>query len=747
MDLPFGIGRQKPQHYRDMARIAWENRDQLPFAWRILSQGVCDGCALGTSGLSDWTLPGVHLCMVRLELLRLNTAPPLDVRMLSDVASLSALSSKQLREQGRLPEPLLRRKGERGFLVASWDEALDRIAAELRIVDPRRAAFYLTSRGITNEVYYAAQKAARFLGSPHVDNAARLCHAASTVALKGALGHGASTCSYTDWLEADLIVFFGSNVANNQPVTTKYLATARARGCEVAVVNPYREPGLARYWVPSMARSAVFGTRLAEHWFDVHTGGDRAFLVGVLRALVESGGVDEAYVRERTVGFDEACAAALACDWPALEAASGTTENSMRAFARLLVEKPNAIFVWSMGLTQHAAGVETVKALVNVGLARGLPGRPRRGLVPIRGHSGVQGGAEVGCVPVVDPATAARWSEVWEFPVEAQHGWTAPEMIEHAAAGAIDLFWIVGGNFLETLPDEARTRRALARPRLRIHQDIVVSTSMLADSDGDVLILPAATRYESEGGGTETSTERRIIFSPEVAGRRVGSARPEWWAFGEAMARAFPNRANYIRFESAAAIRDEIARAVPLYRGIERLAARGDQVQWGGRTLYADGRFATPDGKAHFAVVRPGVAKLAEAEGKVGSVGEGLGVAGKVVGSGFSRTFRLSTRRGKQFNSMIQREVDPLTGAARDEVLMSPDDLRQLGLRAGQRVRLRAASGTLEARVRPAPIKPGNLEVHWPEGNVLLAGDAIDPESMEPDYNASVYVDALPERD
>ena len=144
MHLPFGIGRQKPQHYRDMARIAWENRDQLPFAWRILSQGVCDGCALGTSGLSDWTLPGVHLCMVRLELLRLNTAPALDVRLLTDIGSLSALSSRQLREQGRIPEPLLRRKGERGFLAASWDEALDRIAEELRVVDPGRAAFYLT---------------------------------------------------------------------------------------------------------------------------------------------------------------------------------------------------------------------------------------------------------------------------------------------------------------------------------------------------------------------------------------------------------------------------------------------------------------------------------------------------------------------------------------------------------------------------------------------------------------------------
>ena len=725
MSLPFGLGRQKPRHYRDMARIAWENRDQLPFAWRILRDGVCDGCALGTSGLRDWTLPGVHLCTVRLELLRLNTAPALDPSTLSDVESLAPLRSARLRELGRLPVPLLRRRGEPGFLPASWDEALDRIAAELREVDPQRAAFYLTSRGITNEVYYAAQKAARLLGSPHVDNSARLCHAASTAAMKATLGYGASTCSYLDWLGADLIVLFGSNVAGNQPVTTKYLAQARENGAAIAVVNPFREPGLEKYWIPSVARSAVFGTTLADHWFDVHTGGDRAFLVGVLRALVEQDGIDREYVQAHTAGFEAAEQLARSADWRVLEAESGAPVESMRAFARLLVERPNAIFVWSMGLTQHAHGVETIAALINVGLARGLPGRERRGLVPIRGHSGVQGGAEVGCIPSVDAETAARWSSVWGVPVSQQSGWTASEMVEHSADGDVDLFWIVGGNFLETLADGERVRRALRRPRLRIHQDIVLSTSMLADCDGDVLILPAATRYESEGGGTETSTERRVIFSPEIPGRRVGVARPEWAVFRDAMSRAFPERASLMRLENAAAIRAEIARAIPLYSGIERLAAKGDQFQWGGRTLFADGRFATPDGRAHFT-----------------PIGSQYGQARPPLETG-AGVFRLSTRRGKQFNSMVQRQVDPLTGAARDEVLMSDHDISALGLHRGQRVRLRTASGTFTGRVRPARIKPGNLEVHWPEGNILLSGDAVDRTSMEPDYNAVVTIEPI----
>jgi molybdopterin-dependent oxidoreductase alpha subunit len=734
MSLPFGIGAQKPHHYREMARAAWANRDQLAFAWRILNQGVCDGCALGTSGLSDWTLPGVHLCMVRLELMRLNTAPALDPALLSDVGSLATLDSRRLRELGRLPEPMIRLRGERGFLTATWDEALDRIAAELGRVDPARAAFYLTSRGITNEVYYAAQKAARLLGSPHVDNSARLCHAASTVAMKSTLGFGASTCSYIDWLGADLIVLFGSNVANNQPVTTKYLARARQNGAHVAVVNPYREPGLAKYWIPSAASSAVFGTELATDWFHVHTGGDRAFLVGVLRALVEMGGVDETFVRERTTGFEHARDAALASRWPHLEEESGATAEQMRAFARLLISRPNAVFVWSMGLTQHADGVVTLQALINVGLARGLPGRPNRGLVPIRGHSGVQGGAEVGCVPVVDQATAARWSDVWKFPVRPQEGWTAAEMVEHAALGDIDLFWIVGGNFLETVADVSQTRAALRSPRLRIHQDIVVTSSMLAESGGDVVILPATTRYESPGGGTETSTERRVIFSPEVQGRRIGSAKPEWWVFGEALARAFPSRANYIRFESAAAIRSEIARAVPLYRGIETLSKQGDQFQWGGRTLFADGKFATPDGKAHFTPVVS--VRLAL------DVSSGSAAPGSDPWTPGAR-FRVSTRRGKQFNSMVQREVDPITGAAREDVLMSNEDMSTLSLQPGQRVRLRAPAGELVARVKPAPIKPGNLEVHWPEGNVLLSATDLDPRSKEPDYNAWVTLEPL----
>ena len=717
---PFGLDETGPRHFREMARIVWENRRELPFAWRILKRGVCDGCALGTSGMSDWTIDGTHLCMVRLELMRLNTMPALDPSRLEDAGSLRQLSSRELRDLGRLPEPMIRRRGDKGFRRIGWDEALELAASRLRAADSRRVAFYLTSRGIPNETYYAAQKAARFLGTSNVDNSARLCHAASTAAMKETLGHGAMTGSYRDWLDADLIVFLGSNVSNNQPVTAKYLHLAKKNGARIAVVNPYREPGLERYWIPSVFESALFGTRLADHWFDVDTGGDLGFFNGVFKALLEEpGGVDSDFVRERTEEFQSAAREIRAQSWDELASESGASEKEMRSFARLLIAHPRTQFVWAMGLTQHAHGVDTVRALVNVALARGVPLRPGSGLTPIRGHSGVQGGAEVGCAPGVDEKTLDRWARVWGFEPPRSSGLPAVAQVEASAGGRIDVFWIVGGNFLETLPDAGRSRAALEKPGLRVHQDIVLSSAMLVEPSDTLLLLPAATRYETPGGVTETSTERRIIYSPEIPGRRISGARPAWEVFCEVAARARPEAADRIGFASTRGIREEIAQAIPLYAGIETLSKQGDQVQWGGERLYADGRFALPGGKARFSAVR--LPRRAPSGG----------------------LFRLSTRRGKQFNSMVHRETDPLTGASRHDVLISAEDAARLSLAEGDPVRLASDSGLFQGCVKVSAIKPGNLAVHWPEGMPLLSGGAIDEQSGEPDYNALVRLERV----
>src|SRR5947209_3015266 len=347
--VPFGLGQAKPKHFRDMAGVAWRNRDNLSYAWKVLSRGVCDGCALGVAGFHDWTISGIHLCMTRLNLLRLNTMPALDITLLEHISKLRArlaarsghgssasasggapagasalgLDNAQLRELGRLPCPLLREKNAKGFRRITWDEAYARIARRLREVDPKRIAFFVTSRGVTNEVYYMAQKFARFLGTNNIDNAARLCHSPSTGAMKHAVGVAATTCSYKDWWGTDLIIFFGANPANDQPVTTKYLHEAKQLGTKVVMINPYREPGMDRYWVPSSTKSAIFGTDIMDYWFPVAQGGDIAFLYGVLKILLENGWYDQRFVTEHTDGFEELKRQAEQFDWTTLERQAG----------------------------------------------------------------------------------------------------------------------------------------------------------------------------------------------------------------------------------------------------------------------------------------------------------------------------------------------------------------------------------------------------------------------------------------
>src|SRR5262245_40504062 len=343
-----------------MAKILWDNRDNLPYAWKVISRGVCDGCALGVAGLHDWTIKGTHLCMTRLNLLRLNTMPALDIRKLEDVTLLGSMDNAQLRELGRLPYPLLREHGDRGFRRISWNEAYSRIARRIRESNPRRCGFFVTARGITNEVYYVAQKVARFLGTNNVDNAARLCHSPSTGAMKHAIGYAATTCSYKDWWGTDLIIFFGANPANDQPVTTKYLHEAKATGAKVVLVNPYREPGMDKYWVPSTVSSALFGTNITDYWFPVSQGGDIAFLYGVMKILIGNGWYDRGFVEKHTEEFAELKAQTEVMDLVQLERQSGLTRVAMQEFAELIHNAKSGVVVWSMGITQHAYGGNAV---------------------------------------------------------------------------------------------------------------------------------------------------------------------------------------------------------------------------------------------------------------------------------------------------------------------------------------------------------------------------------------------------
>jgi len=194
----------------------------------------------------------------------------------------------------------------------------------------------------------------------------------------------------------------------------------------------------------------------------------------------------------------------------------------MRRFAEIYKRSARAVVIYSMGLTQYAFGVENVKMVVNLVLARGMIGRPNTGIVPIRGHSGVQGTAECGAdadklpgAVDINDENCARFEAAWGHPIPRRKGLRAAHLLERAAADGLDVLYLVGGNHLHTMPDPAYARRGLENVGLRVHQDIVLNPSTLLDARGAVLVLPAETRYEQRSGGTSTSTERRIRFTPK----------------------------------------------------------------------------------------------------------------------------------------------------------------------------------------------------------------------------------------
>ncbi|MCQ6562427.1 FdhF/YdeP family oxidoreductase [Paenibacillus mendelii] len=733
--VPFGLGRIKPHHIRDTLKVMAENRDNLPYAYRILTQGVCDGCALGVSGLYDQTLEGPHLCTTRLNLLRLNTMPAIKPEILhADIDELQQMNSTQLRKLGRLPYPLIRRTGERRFSRLSWDEALNLIAGKIRSIHPKQLAFYLTARGITNESYYVAAKTARFLGTNNIDNASRICHSPSKTGLKRSVGIGASSCSYKDWIGTDVLVFWGSVAANNQPVSTKYMYAAKRKGTKIIVINPYREPAMDGYWVPSIPESALFGTRIADDFYQVNIGGDIAFMHGVMKhwfameAEQPGSAVDHAFVEAHVNGYETLKAHVELQEWEQLEKSSGMSRARNAEFAEMLAHAKSGVFVWSMGLTQHRFGTDNISQVANLALLRGFLGREYCGLMPIRGHSGVQGSGEMGADPFSLPGGEFKGEDIpriereWGFELPRWQGDIIGVSLENALLPEeherkLKLFYTSGGNFLETMPEPDFVRSCLESVDIRVHQDIVLNTSTLADAREAVIVLPAMTRYEQPGGGTSTSTERMVYFSPEIEGPRMPEARAEWQIYCDLAARVFPEQRQIIAFPDAQAIRDEIARTAPNYDGIQHLREKGDVFQWGGAWLCEDGLCPTPDGRGTLIPVE--LPDLRKPEGH----------------------FYATTRRGKQFNSMIYSDTDPFTDADRYDVIVSETDTRALGIADGDAIVVYNRHGIFHGRAKTGDVAPGNLELFWPEGNVLFQKGVYEPMAGIPEYNSAVVLE------
>jgi len=698
----------------------------------LRSRNTCKTCALGMGGqlggMVDESGRFPEVCKKSMQAMAADMQGRIEPRFFERYTfdELRAFTPRELEHLGRLVEPLYAGPGDDRYRAISWDEALARCTAMLRgapfdpsvaqaeftsaIHDPNSHFFYFSGRS-SNEAGFLLQLFARIYGTNNVNNCSYYCHQASGVGLGGALGSGTATIQLEDLRHCDLLFLIGGNPASNHPRLMRQLVELRRRGGQVIVINPLLETGLINFRVPSDWRSLLFGSGIATQYIQPHAGGDLALLVGLAKRVDELGAAHPAFVRTCAEGYDEFAAYIRSVTWEEIESAGGVDRAAIDRAARTYAESEATVFAWTMGITHHLHGVDNVRAIANLAMLRGMVGRPHAGLLPIRGHSNVQGIGSVGVTPRLKQAVLERLETHFGVRVPKTPGLDTLACIEAMHRGELRHAWCLGGNLFGCNPDAKWTAEAFNRLESVVYFNTTLNTGHAWGRAGETVVLPVCVRDEEPQPTTQESMFNYVRLS-DGGPRRHEGARSEVWVIAK-LARAVlgdDGPVDWASMQEHREIRRAIARIVPGYDEIARMDQTGDEFHVQGRTLHAP-RFNTSSGKARFHVAAIPRPALREDE------------------------LRLITLRSEgQFNTVVYDEDDLYRGQdRRDIILMNETDLAARCLTPDQRVIVTSAVGRMRVLARPFPIRAGNVAMYYPEANVLVPRDA-DPLSRTPAF-------------
>ena len=440
---------------------------------------------------------------------------------------------------------------------------------------------------------------ARLYGTNNVNNCSYYCHQASGVGLSNTLGTGTATLTLEDLDHADLVFVIGGNPASNHPRLMTTLMHVRRRGGQVIVINPVRETGMVNFRVPSDPRSMLFGSEIASLYVQPHVGGDLALLTGIAKRIVEMRATDEASLRDHCHGW-EMLAEHLQRSTGARSAndrASGKAD--IDAIAERYAKAKNAVFAWTMGITHHVHGVQNVEAITNLALLRAMVGRPQAGLLPIRGHSNVQGIGSVGVSPKLKDAVFDRLQNYFGVQLPTSPGLDTMACMEAAETGRLRFGFCLGGNLFGSNPDATYAARALGKLDMIVYLNTTLNTGHAHGLAGETIILPVLARDEEPQPTTQESMFNFVRLSDGGPARHVGP-RSEVATIADLASRVLesPDRPiDWHGMQSTNRIREAIAAIVPGFEQIATIDQTKKEFQIPGRTIHVP-RFPTPDGKA-----------------------------------------------------------------------------------------------------------------------------------------------------
>jgi molybdopterin-dependent oxidoreductase alpha subunit len=696
--------------------------------WRAMrSKNACKTCALGMGGQKGGMVNEAgsfpEFCKKSLQAMAsdMQGAIKHEFWRTYSVPQLQAFSPRDLESCGRLVHPVVLERGKDYYHPISWDDAIGRIVGKLRELPADETFWYFSGRS-SNEAGFLLQLFARLYGTNNVSNCSYYCHQASGVGLTSSLGTGTATVTLDDVEHADLVFLIGGNPPSNHPRLMTTLAKVRNRGGAVVVINPVIEAGLVNFRVPSSPWSFLFGTPIANLYVQPHIGGDLALLWGIAKRIDEMGAQDEQFLREHCTNFDSWIERVRSLSWSEIHAKSGVTQVAIDAIAERYAAAKRVIFAWTMGITHHAHGVLNVQAIANLALMRGMVGRPGAGLLPIRGHSNVQGIGSMGVTPKLKDAIYLAIEREYGVRLPTSPGLDTLACLDAAHSGQLRMGFCLGGNLYGSNPDARHAAEALGKLETIVYLNTTLNTGHAHGLARETIILPVLARDEEPEPTTQESMFNYVRLSSGGPRRHEGP-RSEVQIIAEVARRVVPAASpiDWASMEHTGHIRQAIAKVVPGFEQLAQIDQTMQEFHLPGRTIH-EPRFPTEGGKARLHVHE--LPELAGGENQL----------------------RLMTVRSEgQFNTVVYEDEDFYRGQERrDVILLHPSDMARIGLAENEPVSVRSQAGVLHnilARAFPS-IRSGNALMYYPEANVLVPRQA-DPLSRTPAFKSVVItVDA-----
>ncbi|MAI67490.1 MAG: histidine kinase [Phycisphaerae bacterium] len=667
------------------------------------TKNACKTCALGMGGQKGGMVNerGSHLefCKKSVQAMVADMQGAITPEFFETytIAQLSAMTPRELESCGRLTFPVIAGPLDLHYKPIDWEEAIQKVSISIKEVEPNKSFYYFSGRS-SNEAGFMLQLLARIRGTNNINNCSYYCHQASGVGLSSVTGSGTATVVLDDLEKCDLIFLIGCNPASNHPRLLKSLIDLRRRGGKVIVINPLREKGLCNFNVPSDWRSLLFGSKIADVYVQPHIGGDAFLLLGVIKWLIENEGIDKTFVQTHVEGFYEVLAQANENTWAKIEAQSGVPLETIAHISRMYKASKNAIFCWAMGITHVKGGVDSVRMIANVAMARGMLGKEGAGLLPLRGHSNVQGMGSVGVVPTLKGEMARAIEKELGITLPTTSGFDTMAGMKAAHGGDVDLVLCLGGNLAGSNPDTRFAMEAMSQVNQVAYLSTTLNQGHFIGRGAQTIIFPVLARDEEPQVTTQESMFNYVRRSSGGSPRHSGP-KSEIEVI-VSLAKKGVGKIDWEPYKDNDSIRALIATCL---QGFD--ATREHQIA--GRTFHTP-LFSTPNGKAKAHRI-----ELQELPN------DGL--------------FSLMTIRSEgQFNTVVYEEQDIYRGQTRrDIVMMHEEDAQDLGVKQNDEVIVRGPSGDMRVVVRCIDITKGNCAMYYPEVNQILS-TSVDIESRTP---------------